>query len=247
MTNKMTDKLNRLDESLVKAIQRVEKTEKTIERHFKQLEKKIKIVEQLGLTVNVEGIKYDMKYRHEFKEQLKEIEMLKEDLEWEDKFKVFDVTSKLEDIFGAYRKLDEQKRVVRNWEEKRDKEIEKQMEIAKLNKNVPKVIQDFVDEYYEMVREWMLANDVRYLEGKLTEQGIDRIIKRDKEFMIYDFVSKVQNVVGVIQDAEALSVGEKGQLNCYVTGSEGKCEVRSVACGGWNIQCYHIRTIVIPM
>ena len=61
----------------------------------------------------------------------------------------------------------------------------------------------------------------------------------------YDnIIERTNHIVGTITDAEHLSVGEKGELDGYVTGDRGKAHVFTIGAGGWNIQCFHFRVLV---
>lgn len=62
-----------------------------------------------------------------------------------------------------------------------------------------------------------------------------------------DIIERTNEITGKITDASGLSVGEKGELNGYITGERGKAKVHTIGAGGYNIQCYHFRTLVHPM
>ena len=61
----------------------------------------------------------------------------------------------------------------------------------------------------------------------------------------YDFIiARTNEIVGQITDASNLSVGPKGDLNGYIIGTKGCCSVKTIGAGGYNIQCYHFRTLI---
>lgn len=61
----------------------------------------------------------------------------------------------------------------------------------------------------------------------------------------YDFIIERTNaIVGQITDASNLSIGNKGDLNGFIIGTKGVAEVKTIGAGGYNIQCYHFRTII---
>lgn len=63
--------------------------------------------------------------------------------------------------------------------------------------------------------------------------------------MKYDFIiERTNKIVGEITDASNLSVGEKGDLNGFIIGTRGTAKVQTVGAGGYNIQCYHFRTLI---
>lgn len=60
----------------------------------------------------------------------------------------------------------------------------------------------------------------------------------------YDFIVKrVNELVGDIQDASDLSVGNKGDLNGFIEGTNGTVHIQTVEAGGYNKQIFHFRTL----
>ena len=71
----------------------------------------------------------------------------------------------------------------------------------------------------------------------------------------YDFlVERICAIVGTITDATNLRVGEKGDLNGYIIGTDGEATVQTIGAGGYNDniildsgrhgQIFHYRTII---
>lgn len=61
----------------------------------------------------------------------------------------------------------------------------------------------------------------------------------------YDFIIERTNaIVGKITDASNLKIGAKGDLNGIIIGERGKAKVQTVGAGGYNIQCFHFRTLI---
>lgn len=61
----------------------------------------------------------------------------------------------------------------------------------------------------------------------------------------YDFIiERTNRIVGVITDASDLRVGNKGDLNGYIIGTKGTAKVQTIGAGGYNIQCFHFRTLI---
>lgn len=64
----------------------------------------------------------------------------------------------------------------------------------------------------------------------------------------YDFIiERTNGIVGQITDASNLSVGDKGDLNGRIDGTNGSAWVETIGAGGYNIQCFHFRTLIKPI
>lgn len=61
----------------------------------------------------------------------------------------------------------------------------------------------------------------------------------------YDFiVERATEITGKITDASGLKVGAKDDLNGYIIGERGTAKVQTIGAGGYNIQCFHFRTLI---
>jgi len=87
---------------------------------------------------------------------------------------------------------------------------------------------------------------------KVANQTDEQIASRSKfeaECLVKDLHYRIRSYVGVATDYDGLYVttGTQGYavINGFITGNAGKCEVRSIECGGYNIVCWHIRVIVV--
>lgn len=82
-----------------------------------------------------------------------------------------------------------------------------------------------------------------------SDEHIAARAKEDAESLVQDLFYRTRNYVGVATDYSGLHVttGTHGYavINGFITGDAGKCEVRSIECGGYNIVCWHIRVIVV--
>ena len=79
------------------------------------------------------------------------------------------------------------------------------------------------------------------------EEGMDILrAELDKEAVrkYDDIINRLTAITGTITDASQLTVGAKGELNGYVYGERGCVRVHTIGAGGYNIQCFHYRTIV---
>lgn len=61
----------------------------------------------------------------------------------------------------------------------------------------------------------------------------------------YDFIiERTNHIVGEITDASQLTIGAKEDLNGYIIGTKGIAKVQTIGAGGYNIQCFHFRTLI---
>ncbi len=86
-----------------------------------------------------------------------------------------------------------------------------------------------------------------YSQQRTYEEAMQKL-KKDLELEAvrkYDFIIERTNaIVGEITDATALKLGEKDDLNGYVIGTRGVASVKTIGAGGYNIQCFHFRTLI---
>lgn len=80
--------------------------------------------------------------------------------------------------------------------------------------------------------------------NNLDVERLTKVLKQDADAK-YDFIIERTNaIVEEITDASGLSVGDKGDLNGYIIGTKGTAKVQTIGAGGYNIQCFHYRTLI---
>lgn len=62
-----------------------------------------------------------------------------------------------------------------------------------------------------------------------------------------DIIERTNDIVGKITDASELRVSPKGNLDGFISGEKGKAKVQTIGAGGYNIQCFHFRTLIKPV
>ena len=76
------------------------------------------------------------------------------------------------------------------------------------------------------------------------EKWLSEVLEREKNIKILDLLIRVNGIVGTIVDASNLSIGYKGDIVGTIVGDKGKCRIETIGAGGYNIQCYHFRTLI---
>lgn len=79
------------------------------------------------------------------------------------------------------------------------------------------------------------------------EKFVNDVIEKEKVQKMLDLISRISSVVGEIQDASDLTISGHGDLNGVVIGNAGQAKVETISAGGWNIQCFHYRTLVTKL
>ena len=73
---------------------------------------------------------------------------------------------------------------------------------------------------------------------------LEKEMEQEKRAKLLDLTQRIMKVVGRITDAQNMRIGKKGDINGYIEGTEGKAKVETIGAGGYNIQCYHFRTLI---
>ncbi len=76
------------------------------------------------------------------------------------------------------------------------------------------------------------------------EAWLERAMEEEKRAKLLDLIGRIMSTVGTITDAAALRIGPEGDINGYIVGTEGKAKIQTIGAGGYNIQCFHFRTLI---
>lgn len=76
------------------------------------------------------------------------------------------------------------------------------------------------------------------------EENVVKDVAEEKKRKYDYIIDKTNAIVGQITDAGNLSIGINGELNGFIVGDAGKASVKTIDAGGYNIQCYHFRTLI---
>ena len=84
----------------------------------------------------------------------------------------------------------------------------------------------------------------RYDSWKFDSEKLEKDLTQEANRK-YDFIiERTLKIVGEITDAAGLQIGAKGDLNGFIVGPKGTAKVQTIGAGGYNIQCFHFRTLI---
>lgn len=95
--------------------------------------------------------------------------------------------------------------------------------------------------------EWEYLRPYDSFHFKTYDEAVAKLkadLKREAEQKYDDIIERTNFIVGTITDARGLYVGNKGELNGIVIGDRGRARIETIGAGGYNIQCFHFRTLI---
>ena len=111
-----------------------------------------------------------------------------------------------------------------------------QDEIKELDQEMQKIRIKFQSDWNHVTQ---------FFHGSLSwEETLERDMEIEKNRKYDDIINRTVKITGTITDASNLRVGAKGDLNGFIIGEKGKAKVETIGAGGWNIQRWHLRTLV---
>lgn len=103
----------------------------------------------------------------------------------------------------------------------------------------------------DFIQKRIAGKEYEYLKPYIGEQNLEAAMQRlvkdlnEEANRKYDFIIERTNAItGEITDASGLSIGNKQDLNGFVVGARGTAKVQTIGAGGYNIQCFHFRTLI---
>ena len=116
-----------------------------------------------------------------------------------------------------------------------------------MRKDNPEEYKRIEKEYKEYRANYMARWNFifEYVDGSVfNDEKLAKDLQRDANAK-YDFIIERTNaIVGTITNASGLYIGDKGDLNGFIIGERGTAKVETIGAGGYNIQCYHFRTLI---
>lgn len=256
--------IKNLQEKVQKATEKVEKCKGTIARHEKQLQKKIDINDEWGIRSKESDIKGA-------KKKLREAEIVlgnwqsKLDIEIEkERFLNDEAPQVIKDFLQQWKEKVYDWCIVRyNDYQEFKKKLAKKVEEAYLelgikqsmmpNKAQREALEEMGLDYKSVTakRNQYAGQTVLYMDTIRNESErlswLDKELENEKKAKMIDLIHRINTVVGTITDATQLRVSVKGNLDGIVVGEKGKAKVETIGAGGFNIQCFHYRTLVHPV
>ena len=105
-------------------------------------------------------------------------------------------------------------------------------------------------EYHQIQKKLREAGDqitLRLLEIRdedEREAWLEKTMDEEKRAKLLDLIGRIMSTVGTITDAATLYIGPEGDINGIIVGTEGKAKIQTIGAGGYNIQCFHFRTLI---
>lgn len=149
--------INTLKDKVTNAEQKVAKCEATVEKHKVQLQKKIDKFNKLADKLGYEHYDFYNSF-YELNNAITDTS-IRDDLVWA----YTEVENKEEDIKTAENKVVEAEKVLKNWQEKLNKE---EANLQYINNEIPQILIDFLNDWKEHCREYVLTMADKYFEEK---------------------------------------------------------------------------------
>lgn len=108
-----------------------------------------------------------------------------------------------------------------------------------LGRNYTKNVK-YADGEYEPAKEYIHKSNNVDSAIKLIKKDLEEEANRKYDFII----ERTNAIVGQITDASALKIDARGDINGYIYGTRGTASVKTIGAGGYNIQCFHFRTLI---
>lgn len=176
------------------------------------------------------------------KAQSRNVEAILKFLEmWQERMKTFFVESlpRYEKAYKSHCEAEHKYYEIRNsraWWELPKEERKRLEQEAREERSSFRSAWAYLEPY--LTREWKTC------EFFLDMAKLSKDLKTEADAKYDDIIERTNKVTGKITDASGLSVGAKGELNGYIIGEKGTAKVTTIGAGGYNIQCFHFRTLI---
>ena len=96
-------------------------------------------------------------------------------------------------------------------------------------------------ERYELL---VFNRETGTYEYRFDRERLQKELDQEANAKYDDIINRTNEICGTITDARGLYVGNKGDLDGVIIGERGKAKVQTIGAGGYNIQCFHFRTLI---
>lgn len=76
------------------------------------------------------------------------------------------------------------------------------------------------------------------------KQWLKKDMEAEKQAKLLDLMYRITEVVGTITDCSGLNIGYTGLIEGLIIGTKANARIETIEAGGYNIQCWHFRTLV---
>lgn len=135
-----------------------------------------------------------------------------------------------------------------------DGEVEKSYRVDMLNFFPRKPMDEFLKERnldWKSIKERkavFAGQTVMYMDSIYDDvkrlEWLEKTIEAEKKAKLFDLINRITDITGIIKDATGLRISNSGNLNGIIKGERANVKVETISAGGWNIQCFHYRTLV---
>lgn len=88
---------------------------------------------------------------------------------------------------------------------------------------------------------------VRLSTDHARKEWLEPHLERERVAKLEDLFFRIYDVTGTIVEGSSLDISAKGNLDGVIVGEKATVKVDTISAGGYNIQCFHYRTLVKPM
>lgn len=100
----------------------------------------------------------------------------------------------------------------------------------------------FLGDYYSAIS--AVTKDIYLYKGKWDDAKLNKILDKDVQHKYENFIARITEKAGNIEDVNNLHISENGEINGVVKGDKHSVKVETIGAGGYNIQCFHFRVLV---